>query len=190
MKLSQMGYKKVRCVFYLQDGKVIRHHNNPEKLIEQGDMELVVVYNPTSEQEQDILRIIESSREETEISIGGVKLLGLMELLTNIDLGILSGELTREEAIEIVENPNPLLQAVNLELNTILLNTLKHQFSVAQEMTQLPEAIKKPIVEQAVEKAVKEQEAKEQAEREEQEELEKMAELERQLEELKQKRAK
>ena len=117
-------------------------------------------------------------------------MLGLMELLTNIDLGFMSGELTQEEALAIVENPNELLQAVNLELNTIMLNTLKNQFHLAQEMNQLPEAIRKPVIEQAVEKVRQEQEELERARQEEIEELERMADLERQLEELKQKHGK
>ena len=108
MKLSQMGYKKVRCVFYLQDGKVIRNHINPEQLIESG-MELVVVYNPTVEQEQEILQIVENSRQENNVHIGGFKILGLMELLTNVDLGIMSGELSQDEALQIIENPNEKL---------------------------------------------------------------------------------
>ena len=189
MKLSQMGYKKVRCVFYLQDGKVIRNHLTPEKIIESG-LESVIVYNPTSEQEQDILKVMESSRDENNIRISGLQVLGLMELLTNIDLGFMSGELTQEEALAIVEHPNELLQAVNLELNTIMLNTLKNQFHLAQEMNQLPEAIRKPVIEQAVEKVRQEQEEIERAKQEEQEELERMQELERQLQELKQKHGK
>ena len=80
MKLSQMGYKKVRCVFYLQDGKVIRNHLTPEKIIESG-LESVIVYNPTSEQEQDILNVMESSRDENNIRISGLQVLGLMELI-------------------------------------------------------------------------------------------------------------
>lgn len=188
MKLSQMGYKKVRCVFYLQDGKVMRNHLTPEKIMESG-VETVVVYNPTVEQEQEILAIMEDARDENNIRINGLKILGLMELLTNVDLGIISGELSREEALEIIENPSELLQAINLELNTIMLNVLQNQFAVAQSMTQLPDAIKKPVLEQAMEKARQEQEEIERAKQEEQEELERMAELEKQLEELKQKRA-
>ena len=184
MKLSQMGYKRVRCVLYEQDGKVMRNHTNPEKLIETG-RDLIVIYNPTQDQEQHILTIMEESRDENNIQVSGLKILNLMTLLTNIDLE----NLTDEEALTIIENPNELLQAVNLELNTIMLNVLQNQFKVAQAMTQLPEAIKKPIVEQVVEQARKEQELKEQAEREELAEQARIEELEKQLEELKQKRA-
>lgn len=185
MKLSQMGYKRIRCVLYEQDGKVMCSYNNPEKIIETGK-DVVIVYNPTQEQEQHILEIMEESRDENNIQVGGLKILNLMVLLTNVDLE----NLTDEEAVKIIENPNELLQAINLELNTIMLNVLQNQFKVAQAMTQLPEAIKKPVIEQAMEKARKEQEEKEEEERARQEELEKMAELEKQLEELKQKHAK
>ena len=184
MKLSQMGYRRIRCVLYEQDGKVMRNYTNPEKIIETG-RDVVIVYNPTQEQEQHILTIMEESRDENNIQVGGLKILNLMVLLTNIDLE----NLTDEEAVQIIENPNELLQAINLELNTIMLNVLKNQFQVAQAMTQLPEAVQKPILEQAVEKARQEQEALERARLEEIEELERMAELEKQLEELKQKHA-
>lgn len=183
MKLSQMGYKRIRCVLYEQDGKVVRNHTNPEKIIETGK-DVVIVYNPTQEQEQHILTIMEESRDENNIQVGGLKVLNLMVLLTNIDLE----NLTDEEAVQIIENPSELLQAINLELNTIMLNVLKNQFQVVQEMTQLPEAIRKPIIDQATEKARQEQEELERARLEEIEELERMAELEKQLEELKQKR--
>ena len=185
MKLSQMAYKRVRCVFYEQDGRVMRNHLNTEKIIE-SERDVVVVYNPTQDQEQHILEIMEESRDENNIQVNGLKILNLMVLLTNIDLE----NLTQEQALQIIENPNELLQAINMELNTIMLNILQNQFHVAQSMTQLPEAIRKPIVEQAVEKARKDQEEKEQEERAKQEELVKMAELEKELEELKQKHAK
>ena len=51
MKLSQMGYKRIRCIFYEQDGKVMRNYINPEKIIETG-RDVVIVFNPTQEQEQ------------------------------------------------------------------------------------------------------------------------------------------
>ena len=184
MKLSQMGYKRIRCIFYEQDGKVVRNYINPEKIIETG-RDVVIVFNPTQEQEQHILEIMEESRNENNVKVGGLKILNLMTLLTNIDLE----NLTDEEALEVIENPSELLQAINLELNTIMLNVLKNQFQVVQEMTQLPEAIRKPIIDQATEKMRQEQEELERARLEEIEELERMAELEKQLEELKQKRA-
>ena len=183
MKLSRMAYKKVRCVFYEQDGKVLRNHENPEKLME-TPIEKVVVYNPTEEEEKLILKILEESRDGDNVQVNGMKVLRLMEMLTDIELG----DLTEEQAVEIIANPNELLQAINIELNSIMLNALQRQFHAAQSMAQLPEAIKRPVVEQALEQVMKEQEEKERAEREEQEELERMAELEKQLEELKQKR--
>ena len=182
MKLSQMGYKRIRCIFYEQDGKVIRNYINPEKIIETG-RDVVIVFNPTQEQEQHILTIMEESRNENNVKVGGLKILNLMTLLTNIDLE----NLTDEEALEVIENPSELLQAINLELNTIMLNALQNQFSLVQSMSQLPEAIKKPILEEVAEKVRQDEELKQQEERERQEELEKMAELEKQLEELKQK---
>ena len=182
MKLSQMGYKRIRCIFYEQDGKVIRNYINPEKIIETG-RDVVIVFNPTQEQEQLILEIMEESRDENNIKVGGLKILNLMTLLTNIDLE----NLTNEEALMIIENPNELLQAINLELNTIMLNALQNQFSIVQTMTQLPESIKKPILDDVAEKVRQDEKLKEEQEREKQAELEKMAELEKQLEELKQK---
>lgn len=183
MKLSHMGYRKVRCVFYEQDGKVLRNHENPEKLID-NNIRGVVVYNPTEEEEKLILKVLEESREGENVRVNGRKILKMMELLTDIELD----DLTEEEALDIINNPNELLQAINIELNSIMLNALQRQFHAAQSMAQLPEAIKRPVVEQALEQALKEQEEKERAKREEEEELEKMAELEKQLEELKQKR--
>ena len=56
-------------------------------------------------------------------------------------------------------------KAINIELNSIMLNALQRQFHAAQSMAQLPEAIKRPVVEQALEQVMKEQEEKERAER-------------------------
>ena len=184
MKLSHMAYKKVRCVFYEQDGKVLRNHENPERLIENSSVDKVVVYNPTEDDERLILKVLEESRDGDNVQVSGLKVLRMMEMLTDIDLS----DLTDEQAVEIINNPNELLQAINIELNSIMLNALQRQFHAAQSMAQLPEAIKKPVVEQALEQVMKEQEELERVKREEQEELEKMAELEKQLEELKQKR--
>ena len=151
-----MAYKKVRCVFYEQDGKVLRNHENPEKLME-TPIEKVVVYNPTEEEEKLILKILEESRDGDNVQVNGMKVLRLMEMLTDIELG----DLTEEQAIEIIANPNELLQAINIELNSIMLNALQRQFHAAQSMAQLPEAIKRPVVEQALEQVMKEQEEKE-----------------------------
>ena len=125
MKLSQMGYKRIRCVLYEQDGKVVRNHVNPEKIIETGK-DVVIVYNPTQEQEQHILTIMEESRDENNIQVGGLKVLNLMVLLTNIDL-----ENFEEEFV------------FHLESNEkVLLNSLKEGKLDDQIMTKLEEISK------------------------------------------------
>ena len=172
MKLSQMKYNNIRCLVYMQDGKVLRSYKQEEinRLLLGGilSQNAVIVHQPNKEQRKSLLTLLEDNRQDNEINVGGMQLLKLMEMLTNLDLGIESGELTQEEALEIIANPNEMLEAVNQELNSVLMNLLRNQFAIAQEMSQLPEAVKTPLLEKVIEQANKEEEerARLQAERE------------------------
>ena len=91
----------------------------------------------------------------------------MIERLTNIDLGLESGELTVEEALDIVNNPNAMLQVVAQVVNSILINILKEQLMMAEEIAQLPEPVKRSILDETINKEKREEEAKKQAEIEE-----------------------
>ena len=69
------------------------------------------MYNPRDEQRKEILQVMDFDGE-SKVSIEGLRLLGLFERLTNIDLGLESGELTVDEALDIINYPNAMLQAV------------------------------------------------------------------------------
>ena len=122
-----MGFKPINCLNLEQDGKVLKETD--EKRIEDimnRKSEYVIVYNPRDEQRKEILQVMDFDGE-SKVSVEGLRLLGLIERLTNIDLGLESGELTVEEALDIVNNPNAMLQAVAQVVNSILNNILKEQ---------------------------------------------------------------
>ena len=167
MKLSQMGFKPINCLIHEQDGKVLKETD--EKRIEDimnRKADYVIVYNPRDEQRKEILQVMDFDGE-SKVSVEGLRLLGLIERLTNIDLGLESGELTVDEALDIINNPNAMLQAVAQVVNSILINILKEQLMMAEEIAQLPEPIKRSILDETINKEKREEEAKKQAEIEE-----------------------
>ena len=167
MKLSQMGFKPVHCLVYQQDGRVLKEYD--EKRMEEimnRKSDYVIIYNPNSEQKREILESMDFDGE-SKVSVEGLRLLGLIERLTNIDLGLESGELTVEEALDIVNNPNAMLQVVAQVVNSILINLLKEQLMMAEEIAQLPEPVKRSILDETINKEKREEEAKKQAEIEE-----------------------
>ena len=176
MKLSQMGFKQVHCIVYEQDGRVLKEYN--EKRIEEimkRKNEYVIIYNPNSEQKKEILNVMDFDGDK-KVTVEGMKVLGLIERLTNIDLGLQSGELTVEEALDIINNPNQMLEVVSQVVNSILMNLLKDQLNVLEEVAHLPEPVKRSLLEETINKEKQEEEAKKQAE---------IAELEAKLKELK-----
>uniref|UniRef100_UPI00386FB38B hypothetical protein n=1 Tax=Methanobrevibacter sp. TaxID=66852 RepID=UPI00386FB38B len=126
----------------------------------------VIVYNPRDEQRKEILQVMDFDGE-SKVSVEGLRLLGLIERLTNIDLGLESGELTVDEALDVINNPNAMLQAVAQVVNSILINILKEQLMMAEEIAQLPEPVKRSILDETINKEKREEEAKKQAEIEE-----------------------
>ena len=167
MKLSQMGFKPMHCLVYQQDGRVLKEYD--EKRMEEimnRKSEYVIIYNPNSEQKREILESMDFDGEQ-KVTVNGMKVLGLIERLTNIDLGLESGELTVEEALDIVNNPNPMLEVVSQVVNSILMNILKEQLNTMEEVAQLPEPVKRSILDETINKEKREEEAKKQAEIEE-----------------------
>ena len=167
MKLSQMGFKPMHCLVYQQDGRVLKEYD--EKRMEEimgRKSDYVIIYNPNSEQKKEILETMDFDGE-SKVSVEGLRLLGLIERLTNIDLGLESGELTVDEALDIINNPNAMLQAVAQVVNSILINILKEQLMMAEEIAQLPEPVKRSILDETINKEKREEEAKKQAEIEE-----------------------
>ena len=124
------------------------------------------MYNPRDEHLKEILQVMDFDGE-SKVSVEGLRLLGLIERLTNIDLGLESGELTVEEALDIINNPNAMLQVVAQVVNSILINILKEQLMMAEEIAQLPEPVKRSILDETINKEKREEEAKKQAEIEE-----------------------
>ena len=167
MKLSQMGFKPMHCLVYQQDGRVLKEYD--EKRMEEimgRKSEYVIIYNPNSEQKREILESMDFDGEQ-KVTVNGMKVLGLIERLTHIDLGLESGELTVEEALDIVNNPNPMLEVVAQVVNSILMNILKEQLNTMEEVAQLPEPVKRSLLEETINKEKREEEAKKQAEIEE-----------------------
>ena len=167
MKLSQMGFKPMHCLVYQQDGRVLKEYD--EKRMEEimgRKSEYVIIYNPNSEQKREILESMDFDGEQ-KVTVNGMKVLGLIERLTNIDLGLESGELTVDEALDIINNPNAMLQVVAQVVNSILINILKEQLMMAEEISQLPEPVKRSILDETINKEKREEEAKKQAEIEE-----------------------
>ena len=167
MKLSQMGFKPMHCLVYQQDGRVLKEYD--EKRMEEimgRKSEYVIIYNPNSEQKREILESMDFDGEQ-KVTVNGMKVLGLIERLTNIDLGLESGELTVDEALDIINNPNAMLQVVAQVVNSILINILKEQLMMAEEIAQLPEPVKRSILDETISKEKREEEAKKQAEIEE-----------------------
>lgn len=167
MKLSQMGFRHIHCMIYEQDGRIITEFNEKRisELMERRN-EFVLVYNPNIEQKKEILSLMNVS-SDNKVTVDSLKLLGVFELLTNIDLGIASGELTTEEALDIVNNPNELLNVVNQAVNSIIVDVLKEQLNAIEEVVNLPEPVKRSVLEDTMLKEKREQEAKKQAEIEE-----------------------
>lgn len=176
MKLSQMGFIPMHCIIYQQDGRIYKEYNEKrmQELIERK-ADYVIVYNPNAEQKQEILDTMNIDNKQEKVTVSGIKVLGLIERLTNIDVGLESGELTIEEAIEIVNNPNPMLETVSQVVNSILVTILKEQLSVIEEVAQLPEPVKQSLLEETMNKEKREKEAKKANE---------IAELEAKLKEL------
>ena len=167
MKLSQMGFKPMHCLVYQQDGRVLKEYDEKRIVEIMGrKSEYVIIYNPNSEQKREILESMDFDGEQ-KVSVNGMNVLGLSERLTNIDLGLESGELTVEEALDIVNNPNPMLEVVAQVVNSILMNILKEQLNTMEEVAQLPEPVKRSLLEETLNKEKREEEAKKKAEIEE-----------------------
>lgn len=167
MKLSQMGFKPMHCIIHQQDGRILKEYD--EKRMEDimnRKSEYVIIYNPNSEQKKEILEVMDFDGKE-KVTVEGMKVLGLIERLTNIDLGLQSGELTVDEALDIVNNPNPMLEVVAQVVNSILMSLLKEQLHNMEEVAQLPEPVKRSLIEETINKEKQEEEARKQAEIEE-----------------------
>lgn len=171
MKLSNMQFNPIHCILYLQDNRVMKAHNE-ERIQEvmnnlSGDS-YVLIYNPNNDLRQEILAVLDNGFDGNEkITLDGLRTLQLIEKLTNIDLGLETGELTLDEALEIVNNPNPMLVAVNQVVNNIFMNILSEQFEIINNISQLPDEVKRTIFDDLVNKEKREQEAKKQAEMDE-----------------------
>ena len=98
-----------------------------------------------------------------KVKLEGIKVLTLIEKLTNIDLGLESGELTLDEALDIINNPNPVLQKVSQIVNQIFMTLLSNQLDIMQGLAQLPEEVKQPLLDEIVNKGKRDEEAKRQA---------------------------
>ena len=161
MKLSKMSYKPIRCVFYYIDGKVKMVHDQDkiDKVYEKG-IEYVTMYNPTPEQMATIMSKV--NEKAGNVTMAGADILECIKLLTDIEL-----DLTDEEALEVINNPDELLEAIGLECNVMILNQIKNQLKETDAIASLPESVKIPLQQEIQAKIkeeedkVKEQEAKE-----------------------------
>jgi hypothetical protein len=167
MKLSDMGYNAMYCVLYVQDGKIMKTFDvdRMDKILQTlPSSHHVVVYNPDSELKREILTSMGEGFDGEKVELDGVTTLRLIEKLTDIDLGLDSGELTMEQALEIVNNPNNMLVAVNQVVNNIFMSILSEQFETMNTISQLPEPVKINLLDEIVNKEQREQEQLKQAE--------------------------
>lgn len=174
MKLADLGLKKVYCVVYEQDGKVLTTYEEKHmnRILELYSGKCVEVYNPHGENRKEILKLLDGGRQGIEkVELKGSALLRSIELLTNIDFG----DLTTEQAQDIIDNPGALLETVCNEVSSIHISLLKNQFAVAQSLASMPEAVRRPLTEKLVQEATSEEDAKRKQE---------MEELEKQMKEL------
>lgn len=182
MKLSSMKFKDIRCVFYYADGKVkVSHDTNKVAQLEKEGRDFVVLNNPNVEQKKVILSKIYEQNGKLEMQ--GLDVLECIKLLTNIELDI-----TEEEALELIKNPDEMLEAIALECNIITLNLIKNQMKEVDAIASLPDSVKTPILEEAEAKIKEEEEKAKQAEEEAKRIEEEMKQLEKQMKELKKKR--
>ena len=127
----------------------------------------MIVFNPNEELKKEILTVLDLDVEGNKVTMDGIKTLSLIERLTNLDLGIQTGELTLDEALDIVNNPSPMLEMIGQVVNSIFMSILRNQIEVMNEISQIPESVRKPLLEEIVNKAKKEEEKEKQAEIEE-----------------------
>lgn len=153
MKLSSMKFKDVRCAFYYLDGKVKTTYNRDEigEMVEKGS-DFVLMYNPTNKQRQAILSKL--SEQSGELSMDGLSVLECIRLLTNIELDV-----TDKEALELINNPDEMLETIALECNIITLDLIKKQLKESDAIASLPDSIKLPMINEAQAK-IKEEEEK------------------------------
>ena len=104
-----MKFKDIRCAFYYLDGKVKTTYDRDEigEMVEKGT-DFVLMYNPTGKQRQSILSKL--NEQSSELSMDGLSVLECIKLLTNIELDV-----TDEEALELINNPDEMLETIALE---------------------------------------------------------------------------
>ena len=164
MKLSQMELKPMHCVVYTKDGNVAKtfKQEQMEKIIaKKSTDEYVIIYYPNDDMRKEVLTAMQLDGDKVKLE--GIKVLTLIEKLTNIDLGLESGELTLNEALDIINNPNPVLQTVSQIVNQIFMTLLSNQLDIMQGLAQLPEEVKQPLLDEIVNKGKRDEEAKRQA---------------------------
>ena len=109
-KLNNLRQRSLRCVISEESGTVAKYYKQDSinDILKRYDEEkMVKVFNPTTEQKQAVIDILDANNNGEEIEVGGVAILKLMEIVTDIEFG----DLTEEEALEIVNNPNAVLVA-------------------------------------------------------------------------------
>ena len=175
MKLSSMKFKDIRCAYYYLDGKVKVTYNR-DKIAEmvEKDLDFVLMYNPTTKQREAILSKLDE--QSGNLSMDGLSVLECIKLLTNIELDV-----TDEEALELINNPDEMLEAIGLECNIIILDLIKKQIKESDAIASLPDSIKLPMINEAQAK-IKEEEEKAKIKQQEANELkEQMKALEEKL---------
>nr|DAJ60293.1 MAG TPA: hypothetical protein [Caudoviricetes sp.] len=175
MKLSSMKFKGIRCAFYCLDSKakVTYKQDKIDKMVKDGE-DCVLMYNPTSEQRQTILSKLEE--QSGNLTMNGLSVLECIKLLTNIELDV-----TDEEALELINNPDEMLELIALECNVITLDLVKKQIKELDAIASLPDSIKNPLLNEAQAK-FKEEEEKAKIKKQEADELkEQMKALEEKL---------
>lgn len=178
-----MKKRNIRCIIVAEGTTVVKYHNDGAIDLATNNYDpyrMVTIYNPKLEDKQKIAEILDESTQNGEIKVAGLSFLKMMALVTDLDMK----DLTEEEALEIVNSPNDVLQAVNVELNRLFIEIIKQRYETMETLNSLPEPLLKDMLEGQIKDAEAEAKAKEAEKARKAEIAKKRAELEAQLKEL------
>lgn len=159
MKLSSMAKRDIRCVVVKENSTVVKYNKQEsiDLVMKNYNADrMVTIFNPKLDEKQTIANILDESTKDGKVQVSGLSFLKLMSLVTDIDIA----DLTEEEGLEIVNNPNDVLEAVNVELNRLFIGVIKQRYETMETLNSLPEPLLKDVLEGEIKKAEAEEEAK------------------------------
>lgn len=190
INFSELGReeREIRCLVVQNLNKRIDViYDNVENFKKQFGQKVVTVYEPTSEQHDMILDLINKGLDEDEnlkeLKIKGTDfILVLLKELTDIELN-LNAEKDSAKIEKILKNPKDILLAVHSEINKICNTLMDRIYENMVDFSHRPEGLQKVIIQQFHESEAK-NEIDEKINAEEEEKRKKIQELKEQLAQL------